>query len=206
MKRVIALAVSLISGLVLSAAAQTLTASAETDASAAPAKVAIIAFQMAVAQANEGQRSIGDLKQKFDPKRQQLKARSAELDALAKQLQSQSGTLSEAEFAKRRKDIAEKRRVFDRDAQDAQNDLQTEMQEIYKTLSPKVYEVLVSYAKQQGYTLVLDISLEQNPVLYASDSTNITKAVLEAYNAKSGVPAPPSSLPAGPAAGAPATH
>ncbi len=210
MKRLIALAVSLSSGLVLSAAAQTLPAPSETHASARPAKVAIIAFQMALAQTNEGQRSIGDLQQKFEPKRQQLKARSTELDTLAKQLQSQSGTLSETEIARRRKDIGEKKKVFDRDAEEAQNDFQTGMQGVFNALAPKVYDVLVSYAQQHGYTLVLDTAQEQNPVLYASDSTNITKAVIEAYNVKSGVPAPPALPPAAPTptkpAKAPATH
>ena len=41
--------------------------------------------------------------------------------------------------------------------------------------------------------LVLDIAQQQTPVLYASESTNITKAIIDAYNLKSGVPAPPAS-------------
>jgi outer membrane protein len=206
MKRFIALAGLLTSSLVLSSVAQA------PPSSAAPAKVAVIAFQDAMLQTNEAQRSMGDLQKKFEPKREQLKARSAELDALAKQLQTDSATLSDAERASRTKTIGEKKRVFDRDAKDAQNDLQTEMQGIYKTLGPKVYEVLVGYAKQQGYTLVLDTSPEQNPVLYAGDSTNITKDIIDAYNLKSGVPAAlaprpaTGSAPARPAPKAPTAH
>lgn len=206
MKRFIAFSVLLTSSLALSSAAQT------SPSSSAPAKVAVIAFQDAMFQTNEAQRSIGDLQKKFEPKREQLKTRSAELDALAKQLQTDDATLSDAERASRTKAIGEKKRVFDRDAKDAQSDLQTEMQGIYKTLGPKVYEVLVSYAKQRGYTLVLDVSPEQNPVLYAGDSTNITKEIIDAYNLKSGVPAAPApppatgSAPAKPAPKAPAAH
>jgi outer membrane protein len=206
MKSFIALAVLLTSSLALVSAAQT------SPSSATPAKVAVIAFQDAMLQTNEAQRSIGDLQKKFEPKREQLKARSAELDALAKQLQTDNATLSDAERASRSKTIGEKKRVFDRDAQDTQTDLQTEMQGIYKTLGPKVYEVLVGYAKQHGYTLVLDTSQDQNPVLYAVDSTNITKEVIDAFNLKSGVPAAPAprpaagSAPARPAPKAPAAH
>jgi outer membrane protein len=210
MKRSIALAILLTSGLVLSAAAQTSPAPVDTHVPAGPAKVAVMAFQVAVAQTNEGQREVGDLQKKFGPKRQQLQARSAELDTLAKQLQAQSGTLSEAEIAKRTKEIADKKKSFDRDAEDAQNDFKTEMQSIFNTLAPKVYDVLAAYAQQQGYTLVLDASEEQNSVLYANDSTNITKAVVDAYNVKSGVPAPPaqpaSTAPARPAAKPPVAH
>ncbi len=55
--------------------------------------------------------------------------------------------------------------------------------------------------------LVLDVSQQQSPVLYAPDSTNITKAVIDAYNVKSGVPAPPAA-PAGtaPRPAAPVVH
>jgi len=65
------------------------------------------------------------------------------------------------------------------------------MQEMYNGVASKVYDVLSTYAQQQGFTLVLDVSQQQNPVLYAHESTNITKAILDAYNVKSGVPAPP---------------
>jgi outer membrane protein len=68
---------------------------------------------------------------------------------------------------------------------------------MYNTLATKVYEVMSAYAQQQGYTLVLDISEQQSPVLYALPSTEITNAVVEAYNVKSGVPAP-AAQPAAP--------
>jgi outer membrane protein len=60
--------------------------------------------------------------------------------------------------------------------------------------------VLVSYATQHGFTLVLDFSQQQNPILYAMETTNITKPVIEAYNQKSGIPAPPAQPAAAPAA------
>jgi outer membrane protein len=43
-------------------------------------------------------------------------------------------------------------------------------------------------------------------VLYASDSSNITKQVIEAYNLKSGVPAPPAQPAEAPHAQAPRAH
>jgi outer membrane protein len=190
MKRSLALAVTLASGFVLSAAAQT---PAATTAPAGPAKIAVIAFQVAVAQTNEGQRNFADLQKKYEPKRQQLKTLSDDVDGMEKQLAAQSGKLSDAETASRTKTIDEKKKKLQRDAEDAQNDFQAEMQELYNGLASKVYDVLSSYAQQQGYTLVLDVAQQQNPVLYASESTNITKAVIDAYNVKSGVPAPPAS-------------
>ncbi len=195
MKRSLALLSTLALGFALSAAAQ--TSPAPAAAPAGPAKIAVIAFQVAVAQTNEGQRNFADLQKKYAPKEAQLKTLSDEIDKLTKQLQTQGDTLSDAERASRAKTIDDKKKQAQRELEDAQNDMNSEMQEMYNGLASKVYDVLASYAQQQGYTLVLDVAQQQNPVLYASDSTNITKAVIDAYNVKSGVPAPPPApLPA----------
>ena len=188
MKRSLALAVILASGFALSASAQT--------SSVPPSKIAIVAFQVAVAQTNEAQRAFADLQKKFEPKRAQIKAQSDEIDGLKKQLQVQGDALSDAERASRARTIDDKEKLLKRSADDAQADFQQEMQDLYSGVASKVYDVLASYAKQQGITLVLDVSQQQTPVLYAGDATNITKQIIDAYNVKSGVPAPPAQ-PAG---------
>jgi outer membrane protein len=188
MKRSLVLAILLASGFVLSAAAQTSPASA---APAGPTKIAVIAFQVAVGQTNEGQRNFADLQKKYAPREEALKNLSDEVDTLTKQLQDQGDKLSDAERANRAKTIDEKKKKLDRDAEDARNDFQQEMQDMYNALASKVYDVLETYAQQQGYTLILDVAQQQTPVLYATESSNITKAIIDAYNVKSGVPAPP---------------
>ena len=209
MNRSLVLAATLASGIVLSAAAQTLPAPAAA-APAGPAKIAVIAFQVAVAQTNEGQRNFADLQKKYAPREAQLKALGEEIDTLTKQLQKQSDTLSDSEKARQAKVIDDKTKQAKRQLEDAQNDMQQEGGEVYNALASKVYDVLASYAQQQGYTLVLDASQQQNPVLFASESSNITKAVIDAYNVKSGVPAPPvpqaAPAVAKPAAKPPAAH
>jgi outer membrane protein len=201
MKRSLVLAFSLASGLALGAAAQTSPAPA-----AGPAKVAVIAFQAAVGQTNEFQRNFADLQKKFEPKRAQLKTLADEIEGLEKQLQAQGDKLSDGEKASKAKTIEDKKKQAQRFAEDAQNDLTQEMNEVYNGVASKVYDVLATYAQQQGYTLVVDGSASQQQapvVLYAAGNTDITKAVVEAYNVKSGVPAPPPQA-AAPAAPKPA--
>jgi outer membrane protein len=211
MKRSFALIATLVSGFALSAAAQTLPAPAAA-APAGPAKIAVIAFQVAVAQTNEGQRNFADLQKKYAPKEVRLKAAGEEIEVLTKQLQTQADKLSDAEKASKAKIIDDKTKQAKRELEDAQNDMNGEMQEMYNSLASKVYDVLNDYATKQGYTIVLDVAQQQNPVLYAAESTNITKAVIDAYNVKSGVPAPPTpaagTAPAAsrPAAPKPAAH
>ena len=212
MKHSVALVLMLASGFALSATAQTpsapATGAATTPATTGPARIAVIAFQVAVAQTNEGQRSFADLQRKYQPKQAELKSLNDEIDTLTKQLQAQGDKLSEEERAARAKTIDDKKKQLQRSAEDDQNDMQNEMQELYSSLASKVYDVLNDYVKKQGFTLVLDFSQQQSPVLYAADSTNITKQIIDAYNVKSGVAAPPASAtgaPSLPSAPKPAT-
>jgi outer membrane protein len=166
-----------------------------------PTKIAVVAFQAAVGQTNEFQRNFADLQKKYDPKRQQLKALNDDIEAKTKALQTQGDKLTDAERASRAKEIDDKKKQLDRSGEDAQNDFQQEMQELYTSTAQKVYDVMSTVAQQNGYSLVLDTTSQQTPVLYAIPTTDITKQVIDAYNTKSGVPAPPQ-----PAAGAaPAT-
>lgn len=207
MKRVFASIAVLASGLALNAAAQ-------TSAPAAPApKVAVIAFQAAVTSTNEFQRDFGDLQKKFEPQRNQLKSLGDEVDSLTKQLQAQGDKLSDTERASKAKQIDDKKKQAQRIAEDAQNDYQQAMQETFAKVAGKVDELLNNYAKEQGLTLVIDATEQQQQapmVLYATPSSDITKAIVDAYNVKSGVPAPQAAAaPAAPrpAAKAPAaTH
>lgn len=156
----------------------------------AAAKIAIIQFQQAVGATNEGQRDFAELRKKFEPKQTQLKAESDEIDGLKKQLQTQGATMSDTARADLTRKIDDKTKALQRSAEDAQNDFQTEMGETYQKLAEKVYQVVQAYATQAGYTLVLDASAQQSPVLWANQGTDISQAVVEAYNQKSGIPAP----------------
>ncbi len=164
---------------------------AAAAAPAGPTKVAIILFQPAVAQTNEGQRDFGQLRTKFEPKQAQLKQQSDEVDSLKKQLQTAGEKLSDSERQARTRTIDEKEKALQLAAESAQNEFTGEMNDMYQQLAQKVYGVMQAYAQQNGYTLVVDASQQQSPVLWASESTNITEAVVQAYNAKSGVPPQP---------------
>jgi outer membrane protein len=174
--------------------ADSTAAAASTPIVPASAKVAIIAFQQAVASTNEGQRNFAQLRVKFEPKQTQLKSQSDEIDSLKKQLQDAGANLAEPERDARLRTIDEKQKSLQRSAEDAQNEASGAMSDMYQQLAQKVYTVLDAYANQQKFTLVLDASNQQNsPVLWASSATDITKAIVDAYNAKSGVPPQPSA-------------
>ena len=196
MKRLPVYALLLLLASVVAAAGQTATQPAAqkpaVSTAAGPSKVAVVAFQAAVTQTNEFQRDFADLEKKYDPKRAQLKKLSDDVDNLSKQLQAQGAQLTDSERVSRSRAIDEKKRQLDRATQDAQTEFEGEAQQLLSTMAGKVGAVMSDLAVKLGFTVVLDTSDQQSPtVLYAVPSIDITRAVIEAYNAKSGIPAPP---------------
>jgi len=172
-----------------------------TSPVAATTKVGIIDFVAAVANTNEGVRELQSLAAKFEPKRVELANLGKEIEDLQKQLQAQDGKLNDEARASLVRNIEQKQKNYQRLGEDAQNDYQNQQKELFQRVGSKVYETLDRYAKEHAYTVILDVSDQQSPVRWASESTNITKAIVDAYNASSGVAAPPK-----PAAGTPSSR
>jgi outer membrane protein len=167
---------------------------------AGPNKLAIINIQAAIANTNEGQRDLDALQKKFEPKQIELKALNDEVDNLKKQLAAQTDKLNDEERNKRVQAIEAKQKTLQRDLEDAQNDYQSQSNEIAQRIGTKLMQSLDAYAKQNGYAVVLDVSSQTSPVLWADTArVDITKPVIDAYNAASGVPAQPKSAAAPPA-------
>ena len=97
------------------------------------------------------------------------------------------------------KSLETKQKSLQRNYEDAQNEFQQAEQEVVNRIGQKMLAVLEKYANANGYSVVLDVSNPQTPVLWASQGTNITKELVDAYNAESPVTAPPSGPAAKPA-------
>lgn len=172
---------------------------------AIPAKIALIAFEQAVFATNEGQVAVQNIQKKYEPKKNQIDTLAQEVDSMKKQIQSAPATLTDAERATRLKNIDAKEKQLNRDAEDAQNAYQADLQEAYGKLAQKVSATVKNYVQENGYTILLDVSNQQtNNVMWVNPKENIdiTQAVVAAYNTSSGVAAPP---PAAPSASKPAT-
>ena len=229
------LAIAVIS--MISAFAQT-SAAAPTGAGASPAtgspaasapvatgpgsKIGTINIEQAVVGTNEGQRDFEALRKKLEPKQNELKSQNDELDALQKQLQTQDGKLNDDARATLVKQIETKKKTSERAAQDAQEDYQNQQGEIGNKILTKMAPLIVKYASENGYGMILDTSQQwpRGPVIWYGPAVDITQPIVEAYNVQSGVAAPaagsvapkpvrpgtsPGSKPAAPATKPPAT-
>lgn len=188
-------------GNAVAAPAPAAAAPAPTAAAPALGKIGIINIQQAIIATNEGQRDFGALQKKFEPKQSELNSLSQEIENLKKQLQTQGDKLNEDARATMVRNIETKQKNLQRQAEDAQGEFQGQQNEIAQRIGGKVLDVLDKYAKQNGFTLILDVSTPQTPVLWAGPSTDVTKEIVDAYNAQSNVPPPTSAAaPARPAA------
>jgi outer membrane protein len=199
MKRTLVLITALAAGLATSTLAAQAPAAAAPAAApqAIPAKVAIIAFEQAVVATNEGQKSVAEVQKKYEPKKAAIDAQATEVENLKKQLQALPATAPDDQRASLIKNIDTKDKLLQRDAEDASNAYQADLQEAYGKVAQKVGGTAVSYVKANGFTLLLNVGGQQqtNPVLWFAETTDITQAVINEYNKVSGVAAPPPSAP-----------
>jgi outer membrane protein len=165
--------------------------------SAYPAKIALVAFQQAVYGTNEGQRAVEDVRKKYLPQKEKIDALAAEIDTLKKQLQAAPATLPEADRAAKLKAIDTKDKEYQRQADDAQQSFNSDLQEALGKVAQKVNAVMITYVEKNGYTILLNVGDQQSPVMWTATTPNadITDALIEAYNQSSGVAPPPPAAP-----------
>jgi Skp family chaperone for outer membrane proteins len=176
-------------------APQAAAAPAAVVPQAIPAKIALVAFEQAVFATNEGQRAVQEVQAKYAPKKAEIETLGNEVDTLKKQLQAAPATMPDEQRAALVKNIDTKEKKLSRDADDATNAYNADLQEAYGKVATKVNAVLRTYVQTNGYTLLLDVSSQQSPVMWAQDNTDVTLAVVNAYNATSGISAPPPQAP-----------
>ena len=176
-------------------AATPATAPAAAPAQAIPAKVALVNFEQVVLASNEGQTVTLATQKKYEPRKADLEKLAQEVDGMKKSLQAAPATLSDEERASRLRAIDTKEKQLNRDAEDAQTAYNTEWQEALGKVAQKLAVVMRGYAQQNGYTMLLDVSSQSSNVLWALPSTDISQAVVDAYNKQSGIAAPPPPAP-----------
>src|SRR5437588_9478897 len=151
--------------------------------------IASINVEQAIFASNEGQRDMDTLSKKFEPKSNELKSQNDELEALKKKL----STATEDTKPELQRQVEVKQKALDRAAQDAREDFQTQQNEIGQRILQKLAPVIMKYANENGLGMILDTSQPwpQGLVLWAGPAMDITKPVVDAYNAQSGVAPPP---------------
>lgn len=155
-----------------------------------PSKVGIINIQNAIIMTKEGQKALKDLEGKAAPKKAELEKRQSEIQALQEKLNKTSNVGGDEEKQRLMRDIDQKTKAFRRDVDDAQADLDQENQKVINTIGQGLMAVLDKYAKDNGYSIILDVSNQQTSnVLFAANGTDVTQDIVALYDKNSGAPA-----------------
>lgn len=168
---------------------------------ATPTKVGIINIQAAIIGTKEGQLAAKELEAKSAPKKRELEKQQQEINGLRDKLNKMGSVGSEEQKQNLMRDIDTRTKSFNRSVEDAQAELDQEQSRLLNELGGKMLAVLDKYARDNGFALILDVSAQNTPVLFAASGIDVTQDVVGLYdkntsNAPAAAPAPASSAPA----------
>jgi outer membrane protein len=172
-------------------------AAAPANTGAAPVKIGVIYFEAAIANTNEGIRDLDSLQKKFEPKQNELKGLNDEVENLKKNLTAQQDKLSDEAKAAQLRSIEQKQKNLQRLYEDAQAEFQNQRNEVFQRIGPKMYELMTKFATDNKLAMILNVNPndQQSPILWAAEQVNVTKPIIDMYNAQSAVPAPAANAP-----------
>lgn len=151
-----------------------LTAAAQSNG-----KIGVINIQSAIASTNDGKKAGADLQARFGPRKTDIDKRQADIQQLQAQL---AKATDDTEKQRLQREIDQKTKAVNRDMEDARAELDQQEQKIMNDLGSRVIAVLEHYAKEHGYALIIDVSSRQTPVVYAAESINVTKDIIDLYD------------------------
>ena len=149
---------------------------------AAPTKVGVINIQSALVSTKDGQKAAQELQTKREPKAKEFEKRQADIRQLQDSLNRGGNAMAETAKTELVRNIDVKTKAFNRDLEDAQAEWDQDQQKVLQELGQKMMVVIDKYAKDNGFSLILDVSNPNTPVLYASNSIDVTKDIVDLYD------------------------
>jgi len=183
------------------ALAMAITMFANAQAAPTPTKVGIIHIQNAILATKDGQKAANELQTKFGPTKAQIDKMQADVQALEDKLRKGSQAMAEDARQQLMRDRDQKATALKRATEDAQAEVEQEEGKIMQELGQRVMQVVAKYATDNGFAIIIDVSSQQTPVLWAANGIDITKEIVDMYdkNAPAATAAPKSSTSTTPA-------
>jgi outer membrane protein len=178
-------------------------AQAAPAAAAAPVKsVGIINLRGAIGSTAEGKQASAELQSQFAPRSTEIDALTKQINDLQQKLQAGQGKLSQEEETRLTAEGQRLTQRLDRRRNDFQEDATAAQQEVLERIGRKMVDVLDRYARENGFSVVLDTSGQNSPILYASNQVDVTQDIIRLYDqqypVKTGAAPPAAAKPATP--------
>lgn len=157
-------------------------------------KIGVINIQAAIAGTAEGKQAAAELQSQFAPRSTELTNLQKQIEDIRTRLQTGQTTLSDDEKARLQREGDQLTRSLQRKQQDDQDDSNEATQEVVQRIGRKMMDILDKYAKDGGYSVILDTSSQQTPVLYNASQIDVTQEIIrlydQSYPVKTGAAAP----------------
>jgi Skp family chaperone for outer membrane proteins len=172
---------------------------------ATPTKFCVIQAEAALVGTKDGQAAVGELQKVLDPKKADLEKKQGAIKDKQEQLSKGGNTMSQTAKDNLTREIDTLNKTFTREVEDYNAEAENQQRKVMDTLSSRMKQVLDLYAKDHGCAVVFNIADQNTPIVYFSDTTDITAAVVEMYDKTqpSGTKVPAATRPATPPAAKP---
>jgi len=170
--------------------------------SAAPAwaaelKFAVVDYGKLMEESPQAKAVSDALRNEFTPRQRDLQAQQAAVKSKEDRLQKDAATMTQDQRARADKELRDGARDFARKQSELQDDFNARKNEEMSRLQRTLIEEVRTYAKAQGFDLVL-----ADGVIYSTPTLDITPAILTALQSHA---ARAPAAPAAPATASPAT-
>ena len=125
---------------------------------------------------------LGTLNREFQPRQTELNALQTRLAALQKEVTDTQAVADPKTIQQKTDQLEQLKKDYQRKGEDAEAAYNKRRQEIFAPLQEDIGKALEVFAKARGITVIVDGS--QVPMVYASDSIDITKAFISDFNSK----------------------
>ena len=181
-------------------------AQAAPAAAGAPVKsVGIINLRGAIGSTAEGKQASAELQSQFAPRSTEIDALTKQISDLQQKLQAGQGKLSQEEETRLTAEGQRLTQRLDRRRNDFQEDATAAQQEVLERIGRKMVDVLDRFARESGFSVVLDTSGQNSPILYASNQIDVTQDIIRLYDQQYPVKTGAAPATAKPATPKPAT-
>lgn len=150
------------------------------DATAPSLKIAVVNVQQVLQQSTRVSDLSKKLEEQFKPRQQKLNDEQKGLQDEVDKMKKDSATMAQKERDATQKKVEGERASLVKQVVAYQQDLNKEQNKIMQSLMSDLNGIVSGIAKKNSFNLVLDAQA----VVYAPDSTDITKQVGEQFNKK----------------------
>lgn len=163
--------------------AAVLTLFVALPAHAADLTIAVVDFQKALNEIDEGATAMARFEGMRDEKMKNIERMRQNIVEMQKALEGQASILSESALADKQNALAQAQMEFQQAAYTSEQELQSSYMTMVDDLVSKMREVAAKIAQEQGFDLVLEYT-ESGVVHHSSDVADLTDQVVKRYNAR----------------------